>query len=150
MVMFQTPEGPPLVKAAGVALALLRATKTNTWAELVADPDRAANYAVTPEQLELLNEHRGALTMLRTSPPALTLAVCPVCERYAVVTAQAPATCTLTLGCVGKPIRVPAAAQLKPAGQKAEVAEDPDPDPEVDPQDPPTSRVDVHLHVHAG
>ncbi|HEY8717245.1 hypothetical protein [Pengzhenrongella sp.] len=109
------PDAPPLTQAASLALALLRAAKIRTWAELVVDPAPLAAVSVTPEQMALLNTHAGALTTLRVGPPMVTLAVCPECSRFTIVSGQAATSCPLTLGCTGKPQRASTAARLKAA-----------------------------------
>ena len=107
------PDAPPLAQAASLALALLRAAKIPTWTELVDDPAPLAAVSVSPEQLVLLNTHAGSLTSLRVGPPMVTLAVCPVCSRFTIVSGQAATTCPLTLGCNGRPQRASTAARLK-------------------------------------
>jgi hypothetical protein len=106
---------PPLVAAAALALGILRVTKVTTWAELVAEPSRLSDAAleVSSDQSALLNAHRAELAPLRVSP-LVTLAACPVCERWAVVSGGQPAaTCSLTLGCTGHPVRASVAARAK-------------------------------------
>jgi hypothetical protein len=116
-IRFDTDQGsPPLVAAASLALGLLRVTKTVTWADLVTDPGRlaAAGVEVSPDQVLLLNSHAEELAPLRVGPPMVTLAVCPECARWAVVSGGQPAsTCSLTLGCTGKPVRASVAARAK-------------------------------------
>jgi hypothetical protein len=107
---------PPLVAAASLALGLLRVTKTATWVELVADPGRlaAAGVEVSPDQVLVLNGFADELAPLRVGPPIVTLAVCPGCARWAVVSSGQPAsTCSLTLGCTGKPVRASVANRAK-------------------------------------
>lgn len=120
MGTYTTPEGPPLVQAASLALALLRAAKTPTWVQLCANPERLSKVDVDPDQLELMNAHAGPLGLLRATSPALTLAVCPACGLYTAVNSSAPSSCPLTLGCPGKPVRVTAAAKPKPPAKKSD------------------------------
>lgn len=156
MSTFDTPDGPPLVQAASVALAFMRATQAPNWEAFVAaverDPAALGALRVTPEQLELMNAHRDAIAIMKVDSPALTLAVCPVCGRYSVVAAQPSATCNLKLGCTGKPIRVSAATKTKPAGKTAAAAPEPSEEPVDDVDEPAsddaTARVDVHVHMH--
>lgn len=157
MTTFDTPDGPPLVRAASLALAFMRATKAPNWEAFVAsvNEDPAAvlgQLRVTPEQLELMNEHRDAIAMMKVDSPALTLAVCPVCSRFSIVAAQPPATCNLKLGCTGKPIRVSAAVKTKPAGKATTAAPELEDEPFGDSDEPASAdaaaRVDVHVRVH--
>lgn len=153
---FVTPPGPPLVQAASLALALMRATGAARWAELVSNPGRLDGIAINEDQLALLNEHRWELQWLKNDTPRLTLAVCPACARFSVVTGAAPASCLLTMGCPGKPIRVTAAAKWKPADDTDPAQDDGEPAPDnaldepapVDDDEPAvTVNVDVHAHV---
>lgn len=98
-----------LVQAASLALALMRTAKTNTWADLTTKPDQLVGVNVPPGQVDLLNRYSGPLTLLRVGPPMVTIAVCPDCGLFTVVAGMVAATCTLTLGCSGSPVRVSAA-----------------------------------------
>ena len=108
------PDAPELAQAASLGLAMLRAAKTATWAELVADPSRLAGLTFSPAQLALVNAHGGELTFVRVGPPLVTLAVCPVCGSFTVVAGAPATTCPLTLGCPGTPARAPIATRTKP------------------------------------
>jgi hypothetical protein len=110
----------PLMQAASLALALLRAAKVAAWCELVAEPDRLAGVHVSSEQLDLLNTHREALGWLQVGPPLVTVAVCPDCSRITIVTGTPATTCPMTLGCNGKPVRAAAAVRWKPPAQPDE------------------------------
>ena len=146
-ITFQTPDGPELVQAASLALGLMRATKTSSWGELVTDAARWGDCRVTPAQAQLLDAHQGPLTLLKSGSPALTLAVCPVCNRFTVVAGAAGASCPLTLGCPGKPVRASAATRTKPAAKEVDTAPALD-DALFPAPEPADVSVDLHVHVH--
>lgn len=116
------PALPPLTQAASLALALMKATKSTSWAELVADPARLDGFAVDGEQLAMLNEHRSAFGNLRVGPPLVSVAACPVCGRFTVVSGTASTTCPMTLGCKGNPVRASVAAKAKPPARAVAVS----------------------------
>lgn len=123
------PDLPELARAASLALALLRATKTQSWAELVAEPSRLVGLEVDTDQVELLNRHRDALALLRATP-ATALSVCPVCGKFTVVTGTAAKKCPLTLGCPGEPVKASAATKPQdPTEPPTETDLEPEPEP---------------------
>lgn len=99
------PDTPALAQAASLALALLRTSNADTWASLVADPAPLSAVLINPGQVELLDRFAGELTALRVGPPLITLAVCPECQRYTVVSGGPATSCPMTLGCAGKPVK---------------------------------------------
>lgn len=114
-----TPKGlPRAAAAAGLALAVLIKTKTATWAEGI---EKAAADGQWPmpivqldeDQIDLLDEHREALRLLRTDgarKTLVTLAACSDCAAAWLLSAGAPPTrCNLTDGCGGKPVKATAA-----------------------------------------
>lgn len=123
MGTFQTPQGPPLLQAASLMLAVLRTTKAASFDDLAADPALLAGVTVDPDQLELITAHSGALRLLRAGGGAVTLAVCPTCGGFTLVGAQGsvPTTCLVKLGCPGKPARASAATKTKLPAKAATV-----------------------------
>lgn len=118
------PAAPDLAQAASLALALMRATKAKTWAAVVANPAPLAEFVIDPELAVLLNRFGGELTHLVIGPPLVTLAVCPACARWAIVSGQPATTCPMTLGCGGKPVKASIATRVKVQVEPEAVPED--------------------------
>lgn len=112
---------PAVSQAVSLALALMTAAGSKTWAELVADNESglslrqkvAAKVQITQNQATLLNDWDTELTWLSKGTPSITLAVCDVCNEVLVVTSSAPTSCRVTPGCEGAPKRVSAARRSK-------------------------------------
>lgn len=118
-VSLVTPDGPPPVQAAGLALAILQRAKVAAWEEL---EGRLPNgVTVSDEQLELLNSQSHLLRLLRVrvttdawTGGTVTVAVCPRCSRWLLLSGGgAPSSCTLTRGCGGAPVKASAARLSK-------------------------------------
>lgn len=116
-VSFTTdPELAPLAQAASLTLAILFTTKTATLADL--DYTIPGNITLNPGQLDLLDEHREVLSLLRsktpTDPVAITVLVCPACQRWILFgSGSSGKNCTLTPRCPGHPARVTKAVKIK-------------------------------------
>lgn len=120
---------PPLVRAASLALALIKGAKVSSWAELAeaieAGDPQAQAVAVTTAQNALLSEHAAMLGVLRVGAQSVVIAVCPICDRYCLMTSAASVTkCGLTRGCIGKPKKAQVATLYKapPAQPRPETA----------------------------
>lgn len=113
------PGAPPLLQAAALGLALMKYAKVSRWADLVADPSRLEGVTVTAAHVALLNAHSGVLTMLQPGPPLVTVAVCPECSKFTIVSGSPSTTCSMTLGCKGHPVRASIATRVKPAATPA-------------------------------
>ena len=108
------PDVPPIVAAAQIAMVILTTTKHNVWRDLVLDPASHAAVILTDEQQAILEANRHILPWLQRKPVRTVLA-CDSCDRFVFTdTASAPARCTLTLGCGGKPVRASTTAYSEP------------------------------------
>ncbi len=114
------PEAPDCVRAASLALALLRQTKQRSWADLAAataeESVAAAMRLVVlhPDQIELVEKYEPMLSCIRWSAAGgadkiVTIAVCDRCGRWLLTTSTTPARCQLTLGCEGVLVKASAA-----------------------------------------
>jgi len=118
------PTDRTLLRAAGIALGAMRATKSATLEDALAD---TGPLTLTPEQSVTLARCEQPLAGLRLPTPdsdiSTTIVVCPSCGEYAYVSTggSAPTKCALTLGCDGTPRkpkparRVRATVGAKPA-----------------------------------
>lgn len=121
LVRFALPDGVPgLVRAASLALAVARFCGANTWGEFV-DKASAGDAATLKfmAQLDvdemdsvLVAEHDAPLRLLRVRP-LVTVAVCPVCQGWVLVSGGAPTKCKTTLRCDGKPVKASIATKAK-------------------------------------
>lgn len=103
------PNVPGPIQAAQLALVLMQVAKTTNWAGVVADEELATRVELTPEQQQLLEDHRGYLPYLTRGGREGTLrslVACPKCGRTMFIgTASVPSKCQMTLGCEGKPVK---------------------------------------------
>lgn len=97
-------------KAVSVWLAVLAHAKTDTLANLTGMPD---DLKVTEDQVEALRANAHILAMVGHRGPVVSITVCPECTRWALSTEPSKTRCKLTLGCNGRPVRVPAAKRIK-------------------------------------
>jgi hypothetical protein len=99
--------------------------------QLQADLDdfnrRFAALDLDQDDLDLLIEHAEVIAQL-TVRPLVTVAVCPECDDWILVSKTVPSTCTLTTGCKGKPVKASILAKEKPP-----VVDDPEPPESVQP-----------------
>lgn len=125
-----------LARTVSLGIALLKKCRKNTWAELTVAMADGSDHALiktfhavdlTADQLGLISLHQPVLGLLRISP-AVVPVICPVCDRYTLTTDTAPAKCTVTADCDGKPFKVAAAVTAKPVKETAE-----EPVPKADP-----------------
>jgi hypothetical protein len=131
------PGLPPFAEAASLAMGLLRAAKLAVWSEFYDAEQQAMilpwEVILTEDQLALLDIHQHLFAILRRSlpvvkdpatkaeiepaQPGVTVAVCPVCQRWiALSSGAAPARCTMRVGCGGKPVKAPAAKKVLAPG----------------------------------
>ena len=116
------PDHSALAQAVGLALAVLRDAKVRSFAEL--QGCIPARLDLTDEQIELINAHLPVVGVIRWGTRAgagrpatatVTAYVCPKCDRWGLIGAtQAPASCALTPGCAGKPVKAKVATLDKP------------------------------------
>lgn len=117
------PAGAPdPVRAVSLGLALLKAARVESWADLAdtlrTDPQSAARLDgidLTRDDLALLDAHLGPLGLIRVMPGTrgsgniLTVAVCDRCGRWMLSAGAVPRRCRLTLDCPGAMVKaVPA------------------------------------------
>lgn len=77
------------------------------------------------DQAELLRRHADLLTVIRArtrdgswTGPNVTVAVCPECGRWMLLTGgSAPASCSLSLDCPGKPAKASVARLDQPGAR---------------------------------
>lgn len=108
---------PPLGVAVSLALSILRVAKVRSWRDL--DGQLPDEVDLSDEQLDVLAAHQLPLTFLRSTRPktatcpglpGVGMYLCPDCGRWGLVAAgPAPSGCTLTDGCAGRPVKIPAA-----------------------------------------
>jgi hypothetical protein len=106
-----------LFEAARLATAILHSAQLDAWADL---PDDAwevldsAGIVLTAEQAELLATHDAKLSYLRRSMPkrgdrpgrkAVSIAVCPLCDGWRLVSSGLAGGCPASLRCTGKPVK---------------------------------------------
>jgi hypothetical protein len=99
-------------------MAVLVKTKTPSWADGLAQASQDGQWpmplvSLDDEQVDLLDEHAGVISFLRTDGARkmlVTLAVCDQCGMFWMISSgAAPTSCNLTKGCTGKPVKVSAA-----------------------------------------
>lgn len=117
---------PRLAQAVSLAFAVMDAGKAVKWEDL--NSVLPMNIDLADDQIDLLRENEQTLVLLRygvrdksinaqgvkTTP----IVVCPVCERWMMVGTTAPASCKMTLGCPGKPVKVSAAKKMEPDAER--------------------------------
>ena len=139
---------PPVGQAVSIALRLLQESGAPSWNEF-ADPNddgfrvkAVQKVHVTFEQGDLLDKFADVLTWLVRRPKtaemaalSTTIAVCPRCGEFTVVTALPPASCKVTAECrrffeeaanaeekaTVKPVKVKAAARVVDSDDDDEV-----------------------------
>lgn len=84
---------------AAVAFALMADRGVSRWSDL-----GDVSGFIDKRQLPLVSMFRRR--------PTVTATVCPVCGRHRYVFGAAPARCTMTWGCPGRPVRVPTNRRL--------------------------------------
>ena len=122
--MFNTQEGPRIVQAAGIALAVMRQTKRR-WSH--SQMDVPPDIELTPEQAALLDEFSW---MLDTIYPAtvedddtersVSIFACEECGCWGYMATPGttkPSKCSLNLDCEGQVVRATAATKVKPSGK---------------------------------
>lgn len=134
------PDSLPAIKAASLAIAILKGARYESWAwltdRLLADPpvqeavDYVAKIELSVEQRELLAEHEAWISVMRvgeTKAESSFLVGCPACGVLSYAMAK-PTRCLLTKGCKGIPIQAGPApkaktpAEMEAAARKADAA----------------------------
>lgn len=108
-------------KAVSIWLAVLAHAKVPILADLDAMPD---NLDLTEDQVAALRANAHILTLVGHRTPVVSLAICPECGRWTLCVEPTKSTCKMTLGCGGKPVRVPAAKRVKVAQVDTAAPED--------------------------
>lgn len=114
-VRLVTPQDvPTVVAAAGLAMTVLARSGLSSWSEVAESADLVApSVDLGADQVALLNEHAGALSLIRAAAgEGVTIAACPKCGRF-LAAGSAPTNCTLTAGCVGTMIKARPAVQAR-------------------------------------
>ncbi len=113
-------EAPEPIQAAQIALVLMTAAKTNTWAGVVSDSTLHERVELSDEQQRLLETHRGILPYLSRGGregTLRTLICCPACNRTMFTsTGAAPSKCLMKLGCEGVPVKAKSTQEPSPKG----------------------------------
>lgn len=130
---------PPVAQAAAIAMRLLAEGGASTWNQFASDDDTyrtkaLSKVSVSPEQGALLDKFAEVLTWLVRYPKtedkaavSTTIALCPTCNEFTIVTSAAPTTCRVTDECrriaedastpeekaAVKPLKVKAATRAK-------------------------------------
>lgn len=126
-----TPEdGPAVVRAAGVLLAVLARTKASNLADLAAKA--AAREAgviaglrktkLTTWQMSAIDHFSGTLARL-SAKPLVHLLVCTTCGEFSYVAAKTGERCAMTPGCLQKTLHVSKKAVFIPKGEEPDSAE---------------------------
>ena len=140
---FALPDDVPgLARAASLALAIARHCKVNSWAEFVervaAQDEQTllllAGIEVDEADAALVHRHDHVLRLLQVKP-LVTVAVCPDCEQWVLVSGAAPTKCRVTQKCPSsaKPVKASIATKAKaPAVEPTEADIDPTLDDDFD------------------
>ncbi|MGO1851827.1 MAG: hypothetical protein ACTH0V_00275 [Microbacteriaceae bacterium] len=108
--MLAPSAGQPLVdpiRAASIAVQILRSGKLSEWSELADRPDIRARVDLTDEQRACLDMSAPVLQWLSLVPKRLPYR-CSACGAIAFYgAANPPSKCVLTIGCGGAPVRTP-------------------------------------------
>lgn len=139
-------------EALGLAIAVLKKTKTRSWAELCAAAlpgtptgKLLAGIDLSPGQLSVLEVHRDVVALLRVTPNAIP-AICSACGMPTLVDTTAPASCPITLRCEGKPIKPAAAKKVDAAPTRPPlVIEEPEADAQPLELEDPDAENDAEL-----
>lgn len=115
VVMFQTKDGAlPIERAVSVALGVLKQAGVPRWGDLGPDMEHWPSHVrLTKEQIDDLRSSSHLLHLIERKIPGdtssynVSLAVCPACLRFEVVTGAPRGKCYMKLGCTGAPRKVP-------------------------------------------
>lgn len=115
---------------AGISLGLgvLAHCSVNRWEDLMqrlssndgATVKKLGTLALTKWQLELLSEYDDELRLVHRSKPSVSVASCPVCGMYVLISGTAPGSCQSTNTCPGKPVKVTAPKKIEVTPEQAE------------------------------
>lgn len=108
------PTLPEPAQALSLGTAVLRAAKATRWSDLNGEIPWTID--LTDAQIELLDKHTLALSVLRNGMPksgakSTFVVTCGVCHRWMLVAATAPNACPMKYGCTGHPVKVSAAVK---------------------------------------
>lgn len=121
-----SPDLPDRVAACSLALAIMRAAKVRSFAEL--EGEVPAKVTLVEGQIELLRQHLGPIAFLRCAQtvdgqkiPGVTLLHCPECRAWSLSQADkaAPKRCDMTGECGGSPIKATAAKRSQDEKEKS-------------------------------
>lgn len=130
------PTLPETAQALSLGTAVLRAAKAMTWSDLNGEIPWTID--LTDAQMEMLDKHTLALSVLRNGMPksgakSTFVVTCGVCKRWMLVAATAPNACPMKYGCTGHPVKVSAAAKRDiPLDPITGEAVEPQPQPETE------------------
>lgn len=124
-VLITDPETPPATQAASLAIALCKIAKVDDWDAFEAAVELAdaellgllGSIHLSPEQVQLINDHPLAVRYVGAKAPLRTVAVCDTCTQLLVVSgAGSPKRCSLTRDCKGTLHRASAATRREKTG----------------------------------
>lgn len=108
---------------AGISLGLgvLAHCSLNRWEDLLtrmASQDgptvtKLGSLALTSWQEILLSEYDEELKLIHRSKPSVSVASCPVCGMFVLISGTSPASCQATNNCAGKPVKVVAPKKIE-------------------------------------
>lgn len=115
--MFETPDGPEIVQAVSLGLAVMRICKSK-WP--IAKEDLPPDLTLSAEQVSLLNKYDQVLsnvhpTVAEDADSLTSIYVCTECGHWGYVIGVAPKKCNLKLHCEGETIKASAATKSKAA-----------------------------------
>lgn len=123
-VIKEQRELPPPIRAAQLALLIMKAVDLSTWVEVCeADPAMLVRkVALDDEQHMLLEQHMSMLEYVQRDPLCVPY-LCSGCGRIGFLArGKSPsANCKLKVNCEGNPIRTPLTMRRNPA-QQASIA----------------------------
>ena len=115
---------------AGISLGLgvLAHCSVNRWEDLLsrmASEDgptvkKLGTLALTSWQEILLSEYDKELRLIHRTKPSVSIASCPVCGMYVLVSGTSPASCQARNNCGGKPVKVVAPKKIEVPAEEAE------------------------------
>mgnify|MGYP003563355606 CR=1 FL=1 len=113
--MFETPDGPEVVQAVSLGLAVMRICKRK-WP--IAKEDLPPDLTLSVEQIALLDKYDRVLanvhpTVAEDADSLTTVYACTECGHWGYVIGTAPKVCNLRLHCGGTVVKASAAIKSK-------------------------------------
>ena len=107
-----SPDTNPAFRAVQIALVAIKQNRQKTWAGLKA---AGVDPRLSEDQLRLIEDHLEYVNCIQFEVGnPVTVTCCPNCDRIAFLgSGSAPAKCTLTHGCGGKPVKAAVALEKK-------------------------------------